>query len=119
MVGLRFGIYTFVVDAPGFVPQQGEGMVRTATMSPIVFTLEREPGLIPGALPSNIQAQIADLESRSLTVSPYIETSITQQANLPHARRVNLSAYILAGAISALCLASLFVLLSNWKNRRA
>jgi tetratricopeptide (TPR) repeat protein len=28
-------------------------------MPPIVFTLEREPGLTPGALPSNIQAQIA------------------------------------------------------------
>ena len=59
MVGLRVGIYTFVADAPGFVPQQGEGLVRTATMPPIVFTLEREPGLTPGALPSNIQAQIA------------------------------------------------------------
>ena len=59
MVGLGFGIYTFVVDAPGFVAQQGEGIVRTATTSPIVFTLEREPGLTPGALPSNIQAQIA------------------------------------------------------------
>jgi tetratricopeptide (TPR) repeat protein len=59
MVGLRVGIYTFVVDAPGFVPQQGEGLIRTATTAPIVFTLEREPGLTPGALPSNIQAQIA------------------------------------------------------------
>jgi len=59
MIGLRVGTYTFVVDAPGFVPQQGEGMVRTATTPPIVFTLEREPGLTPGALPSNIQAQIA------------------------------------------------------------
>ena len=59
MVGLRVGIYTFVVDAPGFVPQQGEGLVRTATTPPILFMLEREPGLTPGALPSNIQAQIA------------------------------------------------------------
>ena len=59
MIGMRVGTYTFVVDAPGFVPQRGEGLVRTVTAPPIVFTLEREPGLTPGSLPSNIQAQIA------------------------------------------------------------
>lgn len=59
MVGLRVGIYTFVVDAPGFIAQQGDGLIRTASTAPIVFTLKREPGLTPGALPSNIQAQIA------------------------------------------------------------
>jgi len=59
MVGLRVGTYTFVVEAPGFVPQRGEGIVRTASTPPIAFMLAREPGLTPGALPSNIQAQIA------------------------------------------------------------
>ena len=59
MVGLRVGTYTFVVDAPGFVPMQGDGLVRTAATPPIPFVLPREPGLTPGALPSNIQAQIA------------------------------------------------------------
>lgn len=59
MLGLRVGTYTFVVDAPGYVPVQGQGLVRTGGTAPIDFALEREPGLIPGALPSNIQAQIA------------------------------------------------------------
>lgn len=59
IVGLRVGTYTFVVDAPGYVAQKGDGIVRTASTSPIIFELEREPGLRPGALPSNIQAQIA------------------------------------------------------------
>jgi tetratricopeptide (TPR) repeat protein len=59
MVGLRVGTYTFVADAPGHVPMQGEALVRSGSVSPIAFVLEREPGLIPGALPSNIQAQIA------------------------------------------------------------
>jgi len=59
MVGLRVGTYTFAVDAPGFVAQRGEGIVRTGSTPPIAFTLERELGLTPGALPSNIQAQIA------------------------------------------------------------
>jgi len=58
MVGLRVGTYRFVVDAPGFVPMQGEGIVRTAAAPPINFVLPREPGLTPGVLPSNIQAQI-------------------------------------------------------------
>jgi hypothetical protein len=59
MIGLRTGTYTFIVDAPGFVPIQDEAMVRTAVSPPLVFTLTPEPGLVPGALPSNIQAQIA------------------------------------------------------------
>ena len=59
IVGMRVGTYTFVVDAPGFVAMKGDGIVRTSATSPIAFVLEREPGMTPGALPSNIQAQIA------------------------------------------------------------
>jgi tetratricopeptide (TPR) repeat protein len=58
MIGLRIGVYNFVVDAPGFVAIQAEAMVRTAATTPLDFLLTPEPGLIPGALPSNIQAQI-------------------------------------------------------------
>src|SRR5262245_60691279 len=59
IVGMRIGTYTFVVDAPGFVAMKGDGIVRTSATQPIAFVLEREPGMTPGALPSNIQAQIA------------------------------------------------------------
>ena len=59
MIGLRIGVFTFVVDAPGFVAIQAEAMVRTAAAPPLDFVLTPEPGLTPGALPSNIQAQIA------------------------------------------------------------
>lgn len=58
MIGLRVGTYTFIVDAPGFVAIQDEAMVRTAVTPPLIFVLAPEPGMIPGALPSNIQAQI-------------------------------------------------------------
>jgi tetratricopeptide (TPR) repeat protein len=58
MIGLRVGTYTFIVDAPGFVPVKGTAALRTAPSSPLTFTLAREPGLTPGALPSTIQAQI-------------------------------------------------------------
>jgi tetratricopeptide (TPR) repeat protein len=59
MLGLRVGTYTFLVDAPGFIPTQDEALVRTAAGPPLIFVLRREPGMRPGALPSNIQAQIA------------------------------------------------------------
>lgn len=59
MLGLRVGTYTFVVDAPGFIPMQRAALVRTTTGTPLIVTLTREPGTTTGALPSNIQAQIA------------------------------------------------------------
>jgi tetratricopeptide (TPR) repeat protein len=59
MLGLRVGTYTFLVDAPGFVPTQDEALVRTATGAPLIFVMVREPGPPPGALAANIQAQIA------------------------------------------------------------
>lgn len=58
MIGLRIGVFNFIVDAPGFVAIQAEAMVRTAATPPLDFILTPEPGLTPGALPSNIQAQI-------------------------------------------------------------
>jgi tetratricopeptide (TPR) repeat protein len=59
MLGLRIGTYTFTVEAPGFVPVTGSAAVRTAASPPMVFTLARDPGPIPGALPANIQAQLS------------------------------------------------------------
>ena len=59
MLGLLVGTHTFIVDAPGFTQVQAAALVRTAGGSPLTFTLVREPGMTPGALPANIQAQIA------------------------------------------------------------
>lgn len=59
MLGLRIGTYDFVVEAPGFLPVQGAASVRTAASASLTFTLARDPGPIPGALPSNIQAQLS------------------------------------------------------------
>ena len=98
MVGLRVGIYTFVVDAPGFVAQKGEGIVRTSATSPIAFILEREPGLTPGALPSNIQAQITaanmlrDQGRLDQAISTYQEIR-TRYANLTSLNLVIGAAY--------------------------
>jgi hypothetical protein len=59
MLGMRIGTYTFRVEAPGYLPVQADAPVRTAASAPIQFTLARDPGPIPGALPSNIQAQLS------------------------------------------------------------
>jgi len=59
MIGMRIGTYGFVVEAPGFLPVQASAAVRTAAAAPMVFTMARDPGPIPGALPSNIQAQLS------------------------------------------------------------
>src|SRR5688572_2776879 len=58
MIGLRTGTWTFVVEAPGFVKVEAPAPVRVAGTPPMTFTLARDPGPIPGALPSNIQAQL-------------------------------------------------------------
>ena len=54
MVGLRTGNWRFVVDAPGFFRTEGTAMVRVAASAPIQFTLAKDPGPVPGALPQNI-----------------------------------------------------------------
>ena len=58
MIGLRTGTWTFDVEAPGFAPIQAPAAVRVAGTPPLAFTLARDPGPLPGALPRNIQAQL-------------------------------------------------------------
>jgi tetratricopeptide (TPR) repeat protein len=59
ILGMRIGTYSFRVEAPGFLPVQADANVRTAASPPLQFALARDPGPIPGALPSNIQAQLS------------------------------------------------------------
>jgi tetratricopeptide (TPR) repeat protein len=54
MIGLRTGTWTFIVEAPGFVPVQVPAPVRVATTPPMAFTLAHDPGPIPGALDKNV-----------------------------------------------------------------
>ncbi len=59
ILGMRIGTYSFRVEAPGYLPVEADAAVRTAASPPIQFTLARDPGPVPGALPANIQAQLA------------------------------------------------------------
>jgi tetratricopeptide (TPR) repeat protein len=56
---MRIGTYSFTIEAPGFVTVQASAAVRTAVTPPLQIMMARDPGPIPGALPSNIQAQLA------------------------------------------------------------
>lgn len=96
MIGLRIGVFTFVVDAPGFVAIQAEAMVRTAATPPLDFVLTPEPGLTPGALPSNIQAQIA--AANMLREQGRIDQAITtyEQIRAKHASLTTLNLVIAA-----------------------
>lgn len=59
ILGLRIGPnWTFVAEAAGFVPQRGLAAVRSVFGQPINFSLERDPGPIPGALVKDIQEQL-------------------------------------------------------------
>lgn len=96
MIGLRIGVFTFVVDAPGFVAIQAEAMVRTAATPPLDFVLTPEPGLTPGALPSNIQAQIG--AANMLREQGRIDQAITtyEQIRAKHASLTTLNLVIAA-----------------------
>jgi tetratricopeptide (TPR) repeat protein len=59
ILGMRIGTYSFTIEAPGFVTVQASAAVRTAVTPPLQIMMARDPGPIPGALPSNIQAQLA------------------------------------------------------------
>jgi tetratricopeptide (TPR) repeat protein len=60
MIGLASGEWRFTVQAPGYVPQSGSVVVRSAGTPPLAFVLPRDPGPVPGALDKNIQQQVAD-----------------------------------------------------------
>jgi hypothetical protein len=63
-----------------------------------------------GADCDQIEARVADLELRAQGISPYLEVSLLQSQNLAVKRKLNLSTYILVGAIVALAIGALAVL---------
>lgn len=75
MVGLRTGQWQFTVDAPGFFRVEAMAPVRVATSPPLQFTLARDPGPIPGALPQNISQQIN--QAAALRDKGYYDMALT------------------------------------------
>ena len=61
MIGLRTGIWTFTVEAPGFETGSVSLPIRSGANNPapLRFVLQRTPEPIPGALVKNIEDEIA------------------------------------------------------------
>lgn len=59
LIGLRIAtMWRFVASAPGYFDAEGTSQIRSQIGTPIVFTLRRDPGPIPGALGKDIQDQL-------------------------------------------------------------
>jgi hypothetical protein len=54
MIGLKSGDWRFVAEAPGFTEMSTNAPIRATPGPPLVFTLARDLGPIPGALDKNI-----------------------------------------------------------------
>lgn len=60
MIGLRSGIWRFVIDAPGFLRLDVSAPVRQGVTAPMQFALARDPGPLPDALERNIQQRLQE-----------------------------------------------------------
>lgn len=59
LLGMRIGPgWRFIAEAPGYFPAQGEARVRTQMGQPLIFTLQRDPGPLPGALERDIHDKV-------------------------------------------------------------
>lgn len=63
MIGLRSGTWKVLVEAPNFLPMQGEAAVSASNSPVLVLTLQRDPGPIPGALAKSIGDDVAAAEA--------------------------------------------------------
>jgi tetratricopeptide (TPR) repeat protein len=54
MIGLRSGPWKIVIDAPNFLPLDGQAMVSAGVSPVLALVLQRDPGPMPGALAKSI-----------------------------------------------------------------
>lgn len=86
----------------------------TASMALQSFHATIEAGC--GTDCDQIEAKVADLELRAQGISPYLEVSLLQSQNLTVKRRLNLSTYVLVGAIALMTVGALVMLFfPPWK----
>ena len=58
-----------------------------------------------------LEAEVQQLESQSLGISPYVQVSLSQAEQLPVARTVSLGAYLIVGVVAGFALAAGAILL--------
>jgi hypothetical protein len=64
MIGLRAGVWSFAVEAPGYISMEGTSPIRQGTPGPPMrFVLQRSPEPVPGALSRDITDDLADAQA--------------------------------------------------------
>jgi tetratricopeptide (TPR) repeat protein len=63
MIGLRTGTWKIVVEAPDYLPLNGQADVSSAVSPTLSLTLQRDPGPMPGALSKSIGEDVAAAET--------------------------------------------------------
>ena len=63
MIGLRSGIWRFIIEAPGFMRLDIEAPVRQGNTVPMQFALGKDLGPLPNSLDRNIQQRLQEATS--------------------------------------------------------
>ena len=63
MIGLRSGPWKIVVDAPNFLPLEGQAAVSAGLSPVLALVLQRDPGPMPGALAKSIGEDVNGAEA--------------------------------------------------------
>jgi hypothetical protein len=90
--------------AEAFSAQVQQGIQTAVELDAARKALENSPGDL------TLQANIKDLESRSLSITPELQISLAQSKNLPAVRKNSPGLYAMAGAVLFLVLAGLVIL---------
>ncbi|HSM71385.1 MAG TPA: hypothetical protein VK851_07560 [Anaerolineales bacterium] len=98
--------------AESFVAEVHTGIKTAVALDAARKALEANP------TEAEILAYVTELESESLGITPELQVSASQVQNLNLARRVPLSTYVFAGAVSFMAVSALIILFFGL-NRRA
>jgi len=63
MIGLRSGPWKIVVEAPNFLPLDGQAAVSAGNSPVLALVLQRDPGPMPGALAKSIGDDVSGAEA--------------------------------------------------------
>ena len=97
--------------AQAFTAQVQQGIQDAVTLDAARKALESSPA------DPQIQAQVKDLESKSLAITPEMQVSLAQSKDLPTTRKGSLAVYTLAGASLFLALTALLILFVGDRKR--
>jgi len=97
--------------ADAFVAQVRTGIATATALDASRKALEADPGN------AELQTQVADLEAKSLGITPELQISPSQVEDLNPQRRVSLANYVFAGAVIFMVFGALLVLFFGMGNR--